>query len=547
MKKFLAILCALTLMLGCMAIPAQAEELAPAHLKVWMMGTVDQKDSDLVWAAYNEELQKALPNTTVEFYLPSDYASAYNMAMASGEQIDLAWTGWTHDIEAESKLGNLLPLDDLVREYAPGIIETLTIELLDMHRVSDGKLYQVPSYQGLSGNTCTYFPMEVVETMREGWIEDYASVVDAYNSDAYYNDTLTLQQKLISLYEEYIEAAAALGKLGVLANPNNFPTILGGSTGAKKHFDIDPKTLQVKSMFDGVQKDVRKMVYGAIGEWYEKGWVPTDVVSLMETSNTFTTWSGGVSSETVLWAGDSFADNLQSVAERNALKTKSDIVAFQTRKAPFSELGNATGMSVPYTAKNPERAVMLMNEMYVNKPLYDLWVYGIEGTHYTKNEDGTYTTLCGDGQATSDWAYGQWKWTFGSCMLSAQTQTESTHPVDTLRLDMENLKIAFNRKLHTWNFDPANVESEYSNIQVIRDEYEQQLKCGILGKEGAIAAFEAMCDEIYAAGYDKVLAEAQRQVDEACAARGITSLGEEFFDGIVRDRYVIVRYADLAK
>ena len=97
-----------------------SSELEPVTLQMWLGGPGKQKDSDMVWEAFNEKLQEYVPNTTVEITVipTSEYAEEYNQMLASGEAVDLTWiaswvTGSTELIRDE----NLMPLDDLLDQY----------------------------------------------------------------------------------------------------------------------------------------------------------------------------------------------------------------------------------------------------------------------------------------------------------------------------------------------------------------------------------------------------------------------------------------------
>ena len=61
----------------------------------WMIMTQEQADSQKVWAKFNEELAKVMPGVTVEF-IPcaySEYKQRFDLALAGGQQIDLAFGG----------------------------------------------------------------------------------------------------------------------------------------------------------------------------------------------------------------------------------------------------------------------------------------------------------------------------------------------------------------------------------------------------------------------------------------------------------------------
>lgn len=117
-KSLVSLLLALVLVVTCAPFSLAESELEPVTLNVWV-GGYKQKDSDRVWEVVNEKLADYLPNTKLNIVPISfdEYASKWSKSMAAGEQIDVAWLGWVHDIANEAKMGSLLKLDDLIAEY----------------------------------------------------------------------------------------------------------------------------------------------------------------------------------------------------------------------------------------------------------------------------------------------------------------------------------------------------------------------------------------------------------------------------------------------
>ena len=72
------------------------EKAEPVKLKWVFMSPGEQKDSQEVWDKFNEELQKYLPGTTVEFegITSADYAEKWKLISASQENVDIVWNGW---------------------------------------------------------------------------------------------------------------------------------------------------------------------------------------------------------------------------------------------------------------------------------------------------------------------------------------------------------------------------------------------------------------------------------------------------------------------
>ena len=142
--------------------PEAPEETAEPALEqktiqLMITGAGKQANSDKVWAAFNEQLQQYVPNTTVEFIdVPfEEYSEKFSQVLASGEGVDLAWTGWLINKPQNIADGNLMPLDDLLAEYGQGIVDILGENVVEIHRnADDGKLYYVPTSISAFGLYC---------------------------------------------------------------------------------------------------------------------------------------------------------------------------------------------------------------------------------------------------------------------------------------------------------------------------------------------------------------------------------------------------------
>ena len=179
----------------------QPEEPAPEQKTIQLMitGSGKQANSDKVWAAFNELLQQYVPNTTVEFIdVPfEEYSEKFTQVLASGEGVDLAWTGWLIDKPTNINDGNLMPLDDLLAEYGQGIVDILGEEVVEIHRnAADGKLYYLPSWQGLCGERRGWLVVtEIAELAGDTWIEDTEAALNKWRNN-YSADTAAFQDMM---------------------------------------------------------------------------------------------------------------------------------------------------------------------------------------------------------------------------------------------------------------------------------------------------------------------------------------------------------------
>ena len=95
---------------GCF-INKRSQENVPKEevvvLKWAVVSPGEQKDTTLVWKKFNEELEKLLPGTRVEFeyYEIGDYGEKWKLMSASQTDMDIVWTGYMIDYVSEVKKG----------------------------------------------------------------------------------------------------------------------------------------------------------------------------------------------------------------------------------------------------------------------------------------------------------------------------------------------------------------------------------------------------------------------------------------------------------
>ena len=479
----------------------------PVTLNYWIIGPGKQKDSDEVWAEYNKEVQKYLPHVTVNIsVIDGDvYKDNWARAMAAREQVDLAWTGWLINKQEEANKGSIMPLDDLLNEYGQHIKDRLGDDVIDMHRLSDGKLYQIITWQGLIGNRCgVYLPTEVAHVAGENFTQELQDIFIANWK------TVTPEAKR-QPYDKMETLLAALQANDMLAK-GYMPDSMKGwwcmQTGMKgidlAYVAIGDNDFKANFYFTS---DIFKMTYERMADWYKKGYIRSDVASLETISETWTidkTWQ------------NSYINYVQNAFTDTTAQERSAAYGFPIEVAlcnPYCEyiLGDATGTSIPTTCSDPVSAMQLLDLLYSEngRVPYQLYSYGIEGKHWQDNGDGTITTLGGTGQPSSDWAYGNWNWTMGTCDYSLYPPGYQPGMYKQLR-EME--ATAYVNPLIGFTFNAENVETERAQIDAIFPIYDDMLSRGYLGDD-----WEAMFDEFYAkmkeSGVDAYMAELQRQLD----------------------------------
>ena len=507
--------------------PEAPEETAEPALEqktiqLMITGAGKQANSDKVWAAFNEQLQQYVPNTTVEFIdVPfEEYSEKFSQVLASGEGVDLAWTGWLINKPQNIADGNLMPLDDLLAEYGQGIVDILGENVVEIHRnADDGKLYYLPSWQGLVGDRRGWLVVtEIAELAGDTWIEDTEAALNKWRNN--YSGIEDFQA-VLDQATKYLAAAKEAGKLGAGINTgrafgwsmyNGMYSFLGVG-GAEIGITYCDGTFTVK---DGVAGEHYKLYAKTMADWYKEGYIRSDIMSV-DTSTLTMPKNGEITDTTYVFSCDPYlteADQEAAIADAGM-----DMTYLPIEENAYLILGGDTSYAIPYCADEPERAMMVLNAIYSQPDLYNTLIYGIEGEDYTKNADGTITTSYVGASPTADDSYGIQRWIIGSCKNALiNNGTDPNYYADLEALE-ETARV---NPFLNFTFDRTNVEGICASILNVYYEYGPQIDNGVAGdnwKELYNNYMAARKD----AGIEELVTEFQNQLNAYIEANNITS------------------------
>ena len=507
--------------------PEAPEETAEPALEqktiqLMITGAGKQANSDKVWAAFNEQLQQYVPNTTVEFIdVPfEEYSEKFSQVLASGEGVDLAWTGWLINKPQNIADGNLMPLDDLLAEYGQGIVDILGENVVEIHRnAADGKLYYLPSWQGLCGERRGWLVVtEIAELAGDTWIEDTEAALNKWRNN--YSGIEDFQA-VLDQATKYLAAAKEAGKLGAGINTgrafgwsmyNGMYSFLGVG-GAEIGITYCDGTFTVK---DGVAGEHYKLYAQTMADWYKEGYIRSDIMSV-DTSTLTMPKNGEITDTTYVFSCDPYlteADQEAAIADAGM-----DMTYLPIEENAYLILGGDTSYAIPYCADEPERAMMVLNAIYSQPDLYNTLIYGIEGEDYTKNADGTITTSYVGASPTADDSYGIQRWIIGSCKNALiNNGTDPNYYADLEALE-ETARV---NPFLNFTFDRTNVEGICASILNVYYEYGPQIDNGVAGDN-----WEELYNNYMAArkdaGIEELVTEFQNQLNAYIEANNITS------------------------
>lgn len=508
--------------------PEAPEETAEPALEqktiqLMITGAGKQANSDKVWAAFNEQLQQYVPNTTVEFIdVPfEEYSEKFSQVLASGEGVDLAWTGWLINKPQNIADGNLMPLDDLLAEYGQGIVDILGENVVEIHRnADDGKLYYLPSWQGLVGDRRGWLVVtEIAELAGDTWIEDTEAALNKWRNN--YSDNTEAFQAVLDQATKYLAAAKEAGKLGAGINTGrvfgwsmyNGTRSNPGVGGSEIGIPFEDNTFTV---IDGVASEHYKLYAKTMADWYKEGYIRSDIMSV-DTSTLTMPKNGEITDTTYVFSCDPYlteADQDAATADAGM-----DMTYLPVEENASLILGGDTSYAIPYCADEPERAMMVLNAIYSQPDLYNTLIYGIEGEDYTKNADGTITTSYVGASPTADDSYGIQRWIIGSCKNALiNNGTDPNYYADLEALE-ETARV---NPFLNFTFDRTNVEGICASILNVYYEYGPQIDNGVAGDN-----WEELYNNYMAArkdaGIEELVTEFQNQLNAYIEANNITS------------------------
>lgn len=506
-------------------VPEETAEPALEQKTIQLMitGAGKQANSDKVWAAFNEQLQQYVPNTTVEFIDVSfdEYSEKFSQVLASGEGVDLAWTGWLINKPQNIADGNLMPLDDLLAEYGQGIVDILGENVVEIHRnADDGKLYYLPSWQGLVGDRRGWLVVtEIAELAGDTWIEDTEAALNKWRNN--YSEGTEAFQAVLDQATKYLAAAKEAGKLGAGINTGrvfgwsmyNGTRSNPGVGGSEIGIPFEDNTFTV---IDGVASEHYKLYAKTMADWYKEGYIRSDIMSV-DTSTLTMPKNGEITDTTYVFSCDPYlteADQDAATADAGM-----DMTYLPVEENASLILGGDTSYAIPYCADEPERAMMVLNAIYSQPDLYNTLIYGIEGEDYTKNADGTITTSYVGASPTADDSYGIQRWIIGSCKNALiNNGTDPNYYADLEALE-ETARV---NPFLNFTFDRTNVEGICASILNVYYEYGPQLDNGVAGDN-----WEELYNNYMAArkdaGIEELVTEFQNQLNAYIEANNITS------------------------
>ncbi|MFC5407156.1 ABC transporter substrate-binding protein [Cohnella soli] len=431
-----------------------------------------------------------------KLYGPADYVQKVNLALQSGEQMDVFTT--LGQLPSYASKNQLYPLEDLIPKYGKEMTAILEKDFgpdLLKSTTLGGHIYGIPVNKGMSIPTNFVYNADMLkdaglsaDNIRS--VEDLPAVFDAVKKK--YPDVVPF------------------GPINVNPSDTGLPLLLKGAS--QVDFLSDTTGVGVVIGNEGkvrnfYETDVFKNGVKMMRDWYNKGYLQKDAA----------TASIGFPDVVASGRGFSFMGGYGGMEAAKTLSAQLGKHIEMKRIAPYYfETGAVSLVSwmVSSTSKAPEAAVKFLNLLYSDPALINTILYGIEGEDYVKvdehhvkfpdGKDATtvpYTAMLSTGMVGSE---------------SLQYQLEGVNWSD-VELKLKENKETARSPYFGFMFDQSKAKAEMSAVTNVVNQYLPGLVCGSLDPETTIPKFVKALND---AGAQTIIRQKQEQLDQWIASQG---------------------------
>jgi putative aldouronate transport system substrate-binding protein len=433
----------------------------------WLVGSQPEDLSESVRTISDYTMEKIGVRFEIRIGGWANYLERFTTVVNSGEYFDIMFSDLS-SYNQFTALGAFEEIESMVREEAPALLDVIPPLVWDGVRIK-GKIHAVPTYK------------DSASTIYHIWDETY---VKKYNIDISKTDYAGLDRAFRKmkegegrrfypfpqgkgtnnfLFDRYDSLSAGLQPLGVR---------------------LDDAGRRVVNTLE--QPDIIE-AHRYMHRWYEAGIINTDA-SLAEEApraKPFMMAQGWPSAATY-WA-------LQEGVEKYLVQRYLG-PAYTTD----SIQGSMNAISV--NSKYKKEALKLLELANTDRRFRDMLAYGVEGKHFEYTSPVTIRKL------RDSWTLPAYQQANFFIMSTEENQAGAWDEVKELN------ESASASALLGFVLDISEIRNEVAACKTVWDKYRFDLKAGASDPDVALPACAA---ELKLNGFDRIIAEAQRQVDEA--------------------------------
>ena len=433
----------------------------------------------------------------------AEYQDRITLMMTSGETWDWCYTAsWTNNYYDRAAMGAFYDLYQLKDTESWKELMEVYPEGWYNNAIIDGQLFGIPNYQIEYSPTSYYIDKEMAEKYDLPY-ENLDAIWDIMDEE-FYAWMLRVKE---GEPDRYIYRPTGTWMGGVrIENPNG---AIASYNGAGYYMNADNTDLTAFFTGDVTFENTIKQRLGML-QLIEDGIIREDVYTMGDDSADYK------AGKYVLWAGTGKPGGEAEVSASMGKEYIQIYVGSKDGSAPeyyrTPTGGMTTVLGMNYASKDPEAALEFLKVMWTDVDLYNMFVHGIEGEHYTKVSENRVEPIADSGYSRSGYAWGFGN-QFNAWLIPGQADDvwEQTIKMNSeaLPINTPGIRISY-----------TNVAAETGACKTVDSEYQLQwLNCKT--EEDVRAWLTEYNAKLKEAGIMNIVAEVQAQVDAYCEAKGL--------------------------
>ena len=404
------------------------------------------------------------------------YDQQVNLTLASSEKLDLMYE-YCGNVTSAISSGQIVPITDYLDSYGSDMKSQISDS--DWKCVTfNGDIYGVPANK----EKATGWGFAMNKEMADATGIDYSSIKTEEELEP-------LLEKVKEMYPDVYPIVSNNGSMSLMTDQDD----LSGDIGSLESASGDNTTVINYYGTDEYMNEM-KLRY----DWAQKGLLMPDASTSTENANS------------LIGAGKGFGrfTNTKPGIEKEMEKEVGKEVVVLEMVKPYTTTTRVDIVwYVPHNSEKPERAVQVLNEIYTNPDLANLFINGLEGKHYEFVDKEKGIVNYPEGVNASNTGYTSLPWAWPNETISYIWEGLDSDIWDQIQ---EFNKDATVSPAKGFAWDNTEVQNEVTACANVVAKYGPALECGSLDPETTIPKF---LDELKAAGADTIIAEKQKQLD----------------------------------
>lgn len=443
--------------------------LAPGDASTDNCAKISEAASKITEEKFNTKVEL----TRVGF---GSYDQQVNLTLASSEKLDLMYE-YCGNVTSAISSGQIVPITDYLDSYGSDMKSQISDS--DWKCVTfNGDIYGVPANK----EKATGWGFAMNKEMADATGIDYSSIKTEEELEP-------LLEKVKEMYPDVYPIVSNNGSMSLMTDQDD----LGGDIGSLESASGDNTTVINYYGTDEYMNEM-KLRY----DWAQKGLIMPDASTSTENANS------------LIGAGKGFGrfTNTKPGIEKEMEKEVGKEVVVLEMVKPYTTTTRVDIVwYVPHNSEKPERAVQVLNEIYTNPDLANLFINGLEGKHYEFVDKEKGIVNYPEGVNASNTGYTSLPWAWPNETISYIWEGLESDIWDQIQ---EFNKDATVSPAKGFAWDNTEVQNEVTACANVVAKYGPALECGSLDPETTIPKF---LDELKAAGADTIIAEKQKQLD----------------------------------